>query len=63
MVVAEGIKDSAATMNTEDVNYRHFDRLTYRFSYKSEKQNESKYLCNKYKLPGRKHSGELVDSR
>ena len=43
---------TAATMITEVVDYTHFDGHTYRFSYTSKKENESKYLCNKYRLDG-----------
>ena len=39
-------------MNTEVVDYTHFDGHTYRFSSTSKKENESKYLCNKYRLAG-----------
>ena len=44
--------DSATTMNTEVVDYTNFDGHTYRFSSTSKKENESKYLCNKYRLAG-----------
>jgi hypothetical protein len=39
-------------MNTKVVDYTHFDGHTYRFSSTSKKENESKYLCNKYRLAG-----------
>ena len=49
VVVAER-SDSAATMNTEVVDYTNFDGHTYRFSSTSKKENESRHLCNKYRL-------------
>ena len=44
--------DSATMMNTEVVDYTNFDGHTYRFASTSKKENESKYLCNKYRLAG-----------
>ncbi len=49
MIVVKRL-DSAATMNIEAVDYTNFDGHTYRFSSTSKKENESRYLCNKYRL-------------
>jgi len=39
-------------MNTEVVDYTNFDGHTCHFSSTSKKENESRYLCNKYRLAG-----------
>ena len=58
MVVAEpaaaraAIAESTTTMSTEVVDYTNFDNHTYRFSSTSKKENESRYLCNKYRVAG-----------
>ena len=39
-------------MITEVVDYTNFDGHTYRFSSTSKKENESRYLCNKFRVAG-----------
>ena len=45
-------ESSTTTMRTEVVDYTNFDEHTYRFSSTSKKENESRYLCNKYRVAG-----------
>jgi len=58
VVVAEpaaaraAMAESTTTMSTEVVDYTNFDEHTYRFSSTSKKENESRYLCNKYRVAG-----------
>ncbi len=58
MIVAEraataaAMAESTATMSTEVVDYTNFDEHRYRFSSTSKKENESRYLCNKYRVAG-----------
>ena len=49
---AAAMAESAATMSREVIDYTRFDNHTYRFSYTSPKENESRYLCNKYRVAG-----------
>jgi hypothetical protein len=42
------VAERAATV----VDYTNFDEHTYRFSSTSKKENESRYLCNKYRVAG-----------
>jgi hypothetical protein len=51
VVIDKGIEDSATTINTNVVDYKDFDGLTYRKSSYSKRKNETLYLCNKYRLP------------
>jgi len=46
------IAEFTATMSTEVIEYTNFDGHTYRFSSTSKKENESRYLCNKHRVPG-----------
>ncbi len=55
VVVAEraataAMAESTTTMSTEVIDYTNFDEHTYRFSSTSKKENESRYLCNKYRV-------------
>ncbi len=57
VVVAEraamaAMAESTTTMSTEVVDYTNFDEHTYRFSSTSKKENESRYLCNKFRVAG-----------
>ena len=45
-------ESSTTTMRTEVVDYTNFDEHTYRFSSTSKKENESRYLRNKYRVAG-----------
>ena len=45
-------ESSTTTMSTEVVDYTNFDGHRYRFSSTSKKENESRYLCNKYRVAG-----------
>jgi len=49
---AAAMAESTTTMSTEVVDYTNFDGHTYRFSSTSKKENESRYLCNKYRVAG-----------
>jgi hypothetical protein len=44
--------ESTTTMSKEVVDYTNFDEHTYHFSSTSKKENESRYLCNKYRVAG-----------
>ena len=44
--------ESTTMMSTEVVDYTNFDEHTYRFSSTSKKENDSRYLCNKYRVAG-----------
>ena len=49
---AVAMAESAARMSTEVVDYTTFDGHTYHFLSTSKKENESRYLCNKYRVAG-----------
>jgi hypothetical protein len=49
---AAAMAESAATMSTGGIDYTNFDEQSYHFSSTSKKENESRYLCNMYRMAG-----------